>query len=203
MKEKNDIEYLNSHILIQSNTRNCRYCFCSTTELRTINKMSPDLAGYTLFELFKILEEKGIQIHTQIMNWRSMVSIIRSRDIQLPSKPIDIENTEPDWMIERGRYDQYAIRMNDIEFMIMENDIIIGPDDVKYLITDIYFQDPSVWWSDDDKKIKNSCQVTMMDMNSSNIFIVKAQDIVFMVDCEDIDYEKSTYLDTKNSKKVI
>jgi hypothetical protein len=144
-----------------------------------------DIDGYTLTQLYAILQANGVTVETHMLNWISMIKAIIENNIHLPAKPIN-DDEPPLWEVSFLADGIYAIEIyHPVKFCIMQGDILIAPDERSYTISSIELHN-------------DICHVVLSDNEINEQRILPAQEIVFCFDSEQMQYTTSKWLDSRN-----
>lgn len=166
-------------------------------DLPVINEDLP-YQDHSLFELYSILLENNIKVDVTQLSWGGLIDMVCKHNIEVP----DASYSAPEWMLEMGRYEEFAIRINNPMFYIMENDIFRGTDGKRYLVDTIYFDndDITVFYDNNnsDEDVRNACRVTLTDIKTGQQKFMTGWDFLRTIDCLDIQYEKSRWMEYVN-----
>ena len=152
--------------------------------------------NYGLFEIYNLLKTKNIKITTYDMNWYTLIDIAKKNNIQ--PKNIKDSIMDPQWYLMRDRMDIFSITLVFPKFEIIQYDIIEMPDGFKYDINEIYLTDDSVYATDDDDAIRDNCMICLENLNTGDFIDVNAYDFMYALNCQDIQYIQSNWLDYVN-----
>lgn len=167
--------------------------------------MNDIYADCTLFELYELLHA-----NTKIECPMSLETLaIQAEKANIMPKDLEVSQP-PIWLPEKGRYDEYSITIRDendkVIFRIMEDDIIIMPDDTRnsrcqiqeFFLDDKDDVDAGIYYIEDDDVLRDMLTVALVDLETNEEFTMSAWDFLIVVDCEDIVYEKSKWLEYMN-----
>ena len=167
--------------------------------------MNDKYADCTLFELYELLHTKNIKIECP-MDLETLAIMAEKANIE----PKDLEvSMPPNWVPEKGRYDEYCIRIQDennaVIFCIMETDSIKMHDGVKYEISEFFLDDKDdvdagIYFIEDDDAARDMLAVRLIDLETNDEITMSAWDLLNLIDCEDIVYESSRWLNYVNKK---
>jgi hypothetical protein len=156
------------------------------------------MEDYTLFEMYEHVYGKG-KIECP-MSWDTLADIA----LKLQIIPKELGDCKPPlWVPEMSKYDELSICIRDkngkVLFRIMQSDIIIMPDGSRYAIDELYYDDKDdvdagIYYMDDDIA-RDMLVVSLLDLETQGETKMKAWDFLLLVDCENIVYESSLWLD--------
>ncbi len=149
--------------------------------------------GYTLMQLYAILQSNGVAIETSMLNKKAMLAAIKDNDISLPQKYLTTHQDASRWTLETGILSNsyYLVISHPVQFVIMKDDMFIAPNKRTYSVENILLEDPSVG---------NGCIVILRDVQTKEAKIWTDLDIVFGLDCTEMVYIKSGWLDMRDNR---
>jgi hypothetical protein len=152
--------------------------------------------NYGLFELYDKLKKAGAKITTEMMNWNDLLKIAKHLDI--PQKHMNEPVIRPSWYLMRDRNDVMSITMVYPKFEILNYDVIRMSDGFTYSINEIYLLDPDLYATDDEDAIQENCRICLENIDTGEYTDIKTTEFLFELDCNDIQYIESNWLDFVN-----
>jgi hypothetical protein len=167
--------------------------------------MNDKYADCTLLELYELLQAKNIKIECPI-EFKTLAIMAEQANIE----PKNLEvSMPPIWVPEKGRYDEYCIRIHDengtVIFRIMEGDIIIMSDCARCVVQEFFFNDKDdvdagIYYIEDDDVARDMLTVCLINLDTNREIKMCAWQLIKLIDCEDTLYESSRWLDYINKK---
>lgn len=151
--------------------------------------------NYGLFEIYGLIKQKQ-KIYIDMMNWNVLIDIARKLD--LPQKHINDTILEPSWYLMRDRYDIMSITLVYPKFEIFQGDLIRLSDGYTYEINEIYLMDFDLYGTDDEDAIRDDCKVCLENVDTGDFMDMSGRDFIFELDCKDIQYIDSNWLNCIN-----
>jgi hypothetical protein len=148
----------------------------------------------TFMQLKALLENNGVQITTAMLSKKAMMEEIKMRGINSETTP----TTALKWILERGRYGEFAIQIEEpSKFLIRERDVITFADNKSYEIYEIELDDPGIWY-DEDVKAEDHCVITLENTKDKKTIKVKAAVFINVINTDNVVYHKSLWIDYVN-----
>jgi hypothetical protein len=152
--------------------------------------------NYSLFEIYGLLKQKNQKIYTDMMNWNILIDIAKKLDI--PQKHFKADILEPMWYLMRDKDDIMSITLVYPKFEIVAGDLIRLSDGFTYEINEIYLMDFDLYCTDDEDAIRNDCMICLENIDTGDFCDMKGSGFIFELDCNDIQYIQSNWLDYVN-----
>jgi hypothetical protein len=152
------------------------------------------MTDFTLFQIYDFLCGKNIKVNASMMSKSGLMETVLINGFDMSGIMV---NTNLDWTLEMGKYQEFSIRINSPEFVIFEGDKIQFSDGKIYEIDRIFLvnDDYRIFYiNEDESLLRDSCRILLREVISDKISVVTGTEFTNAINSLDISFVKSKWI---------